>query len=163
MNLFIHLSTHVVLALLAGFIVWLIYRKPLWSFLAGFLSGVLVDLDHLIDYFLAFGWSFNLVYFRRGYEFMKNNKNYTIFHGWEYVIILLVIWMLVKNKTAKAVALALALGLFFHLGTDVVIDKLPIKSYSIIYKIKSNFDVEKMVSPEHWEKHQQDRKKFGFE
>jgi hypothetical protein len=163
MKLFFHLSIHVLLAILAGFLVWKIYRKLFWAFFCSMLAGVLVDFDHFIDYFLAYGWSFNFYYFIKGYEFMKNNKNYTFFHGWEYVAILLLLWLLVKNKFAKTIFLALTLGLFFHLAADVVIDGVPVKSYSIMYKIKNNFDVERLVTPEHWERHQRNREALGFE
>jgi len=163
MNLYLHLSIHVFLALLAAFIVWRIYRIPTWPLFAALFAGLAVDFDHLIDYYLAFGWDFNLYYFLKGLEFVKSNKIYTFFHGWEYVILFLVLWLISKHITVKAVFLSLALGLFFHLASDVVIDKVPVKSYSIIYKAKNNFEIEKLVIPEHWEKHKKIRKDLKFE
>lgn len=162
MALFFHLALHVALSLLAGFLVWIIYRKPLVALLSAIASGVLVDCDHFFDYFLAYGWNFNLYYFNRGFEFMKSNKMYTVFHGWEYVLVLVILWLIFKNITVKTICLALALGLLFHLVVDVCVDKVPVKSYSIIYKAENNFDLEKLVSPEHWEKHQRERKALGF-
>lgn len=163
MNLYLHLSIHIFLALLAGFIVWRMYYVSSWPLITSLVSGVAVDLDHLIDYYLAFGWSFNFYYFQGGLEFLKSNKMYTFFHGWEYVILFVALWLIFKNITAKTVFLSLALGLFFHLAADVAIDKVPVKSYSIIYKAKNNFDIEKLVIPEHWEKHKKIRKDLKFE
>ena len=63
MNLFFHELTHIILSLLAGFLVWIFFDKNISIFLVAFLGGVAVDIDHLFDYFLAFGTKFNLTYF----------------------------------------------------------------------------------------------------
>ena len=149
----LHLSIHVFFAILCGFVAWLAWKKTMAAFLSALISGVAVDFDHLFDYFMAFGWSFNLAYFIKGFEFLKTGKMYTLFHGWEYAIVFGLAVFIFKNKTVKTIFLALSLGLFVHLCSDVIIDKVPIKSYSIIYKIKNNFDLEKLVTPEHWQKH----------
>ena len=160
MDLFFHLSLHILTSIMAGYIVWKIWKKPIAAFLTAFIGGVLIDLDHLIDYFLAFGLSFNLEYFAKGYQFLKSDKIYILFHGWEYVIILIVlaIWI-IKNKTAKSVFLALARGLFFHLSVDCITnDGAKISTYSIIYRTKNNFDLNPLVTPEHYQEHQMRRK-----
>lgn len=158
----LHISIHIILSILAGFIVWKVWKKPAASFISALISGVAVDFDHFIDYYLAFGWNFNLYYFKQGFEFLRSDKMYTLFHGWEYVIMLLLAVLIFRAKAVKTVFLALALGLFFHLSADVIIDGMPAKSYLIIYKIKNNFDIEKLVTPELWEKHQRERETFGF-
>jgi len=113
----------------------------------------LIDLDHLIDYFLAFGPDFRLDYFASGYQFLKSGKIYVLFHGVEYVIIALILAALLKNKACKSAFLAVALGLFFHLSADSVANDIPAKSYSLIYRIENRFELEKLVSREHYEKH----------
>jgi hypothetical protein len=162
LSLPIHLFIHFSLSLLAGIIVWRVWKKPFLVILAALCGGFLVDFDHFIDYFLAFGGNFNLYYFEKGFSFLKSGKMYTFFHGWEYVIILLLIAVFLNNKTAKIFFLALSLGLFFHLCADVIVDKMPIASYSIIHKAHNNFDIEKLVTPEHWEKDQERKKTLGF-
>lgn len=152
MPLTLHIAIHIFLSLAAGFIVWKIYKKPFLAFFFALLSGVAVDLDHFIDYFLAFGFHFRLDYFSQGYQFLKSEKVYVLFHAWEYVIILLIIFLFIKNKTGKAIFLSLALGLVFHLSADILIDAAPIKTYSIIYRAENNFEIEKLAYPEHWEK-----------
>lgn len=157
MDLFLHLSLHILTGILAGYIVWKIYSLPKASFFAGIAGAFFVDFDHLLDYFLAFGWNFNLEYFFKGYQFLKGDKIYVLLHGWEYVIILLIlaIWVL-KNKTAKSVILALALGLFFHLSVDSLTNEgAKISTYSMIYRIKSNFNLKPLVTPEHYLDHQE--------
>lgn len=156
-GLSLHLFIHIFFSLLAGGVVFWFWKKPIASFAAAIAGGVLVDFDHFIDYFLAFGWHFRLDYFKQGYQFLKSDKIYIFFHSWEYVIILLIIVLIAKNKTARSIILGLAVGLFFHLCADVVIDVVPIKFYSIIYRAKNNFEIQKLAYPEHWEKHLQEK------
>lgn len=153
MSLIAHLAVHFVSGLIVGFIVWRIWKKPVLSYLFAILGSVLVDLDHLIDYAIAFGLNFKLEYFLKGYQFLENGKIYVLFHGWEYVIILVVLAVILKSKIVKSAILALALGLFFHISVDVFINVIPIRSYSIIYRVKNNFKIQKLVSSDHYEKY----------
>lgn len=168
MDLFIHLSLHIFTGLLAGFVVWKIWGNSKWSFGFGMMGAFLVDLDHFVDYFLAFGWSFSaswrIEYFLKGYQFLKSDKIYVLLHGWEYAIIfaVLAIWV-IQNKTAKSAILALAIGLFFHLSIDSLMNEgAQIKTYSVIYRIKNNFNLEKLVTPEHYLDHQKRKKLIEF-
>lgn len=158
MSLFLHLLIHLMLAILAGFIVFRIWKKPVVSFLASLAGGVGVDFDHFIDYYLAFGKKWNMAYFQNGYQFLKSDKLYILFHGWEYVIILILAVFIMKNRVIRSIFLALALGLFFHLCADVVIDGLPVSSYSVINRARNNFSLEQIVYPEHWQKHLKQKK-----
>lgn len=159
----VHLSIHLFLSLLAGLIVWRIWKKPFLAAIFGVMGGFLVDLDHFIDYYLAFGWHWNWHYFRDGYQFLSSGKIYVLFHGWEYVAILALLTFLFRNKYVKTIFLSLALALFFHLVTDVVVDDTPIKSYSIIYRLKHNFDVYYISSPENYEKYLKKKLRIKFE
>jgi hypothetical protein len=160
MSLFLHISIHILSGLLAGYFVWRLWKKPLPAFLSSFLGAVVIDFDHFIDYFLAFGFNFSaswrINYFIHGYQFLKTDKIYILFHGWEYVIIFLILGLLIfKNKTAKTVFVALALGMLFHLIYDTNANEgMRFRSYSIIYRAENNFNLEKAVTPEHWIDHQ---------
>lgn len=153
LSLPIHLSIHIFFGFLAGLIVWLIWRKPRAAFFSGFVGGFLIDLDHFIDYYLAFGLKWNWQYFKWGYEFLKSGKIYVLFHAWEYVIILVLLLFLFKNRHARTIILALALGIFFHLVTDVVLDDMPVRSYSLNYRIKNDFAISKIVKEEVYARH----------
>jgi len=159
MPLPLHLSIHLFFALLAGIIIWLIFRRHLLLAISGgILGGFLVDIDHFIDYFLAFHWNFNLSWFLQGYEFLKTDQIHLFFHAWEYVIILLSLGFLLKSKKLIILLFSLALGLFFHLTGDVLMNEgLTIKSYSMIYKIEQDFQIKKLVTPEHYQKDQEKR------
>jgi hypothetical protein len=163
MSLFFHLLIHLSLALIVGIVVWLIWRRPIESFVAALCGGFFVDLDHLIDYFIVFGMSLRLDYFFSGYQFLKSDKIIILFHGWEYAIILGVSMLFLKSKKAKSIALGLFLGLFIHLASDSFLNELPARSYSVLYRIKKEFSIEDLVTPEHYQIHIDKKKSVKFE
>ncbi|MFZ2193143.1 MAG: hypothetical protein WAV31_02780 [Candidatus Moraniibacteriota bacterium] len=146
-----HISIHIFVSLCVGLIVWRIWRKFFCALSFALVGGFLIDFDHFIDYYLAFGWDWKWLYFRNGYEFLKSGKVYVLFHGWEYVVILILLACLFKNKYLKTVFFSLALGLFFHLVTDVIVDKTPIKSYFLTYRIKNNFENKQIINDMNYE------------
>lgn len=163
LSLPVHLSIHIAFSLLAGLVVWRIWGKPFWAFFFALAGGFLVDFDHFIDYYLAFGFDWSLDYFRNGYPFLKSGQILVLFHAWEYAAVLILSALLFKSKIAKTIFLSLALGLFFHLATDVVVDKMPVKSYFIIYRISHNFDIKYLDNPSNYEKYLQRKERVNFE
>ncbi|MDO8566245.1 MAG: hypothetical protein Q7S04_03620 [Candidatus Moranbacteria bacterium] len=165
MSLPIHLFIHFFFAFVAGGISWFFFGNPVLSFISGFLGGVLIDLDHLIDYFLAFGSRWNLSYFIRGYQFLKSDKVYVLFHGWEYVILLAIVVWAVGAQSSLGVALfALGLGGLFHLIADTLINHgMSFRAYSILYRLVNKFEVEKIVTPEHYLEHMREKQSTRFE
>lgn len=148
MALAVHLISHVFISLIIGFLIWKKTGIRSASFLGVFLGGVLIDLDHFFDYFLAFGQHFNLFYFLHGYEFLKSDRLYILSHAYEYVVILLIISLVVNRKKTKVFIFALALGLLSHLMIDIYVNNVKPQSYSILYRAKYNFDLQKLISPE---------------
>lgn len=136
--------------------------------MAAFIGGVLVDLDHLVDYVIAFGTSFDLNFFLKGYQFLKNDKIFVPLHAWEWIPLLLLLYILLKRqhlehrvKLTKYIVtflLAFTLGLSSHLFIDTFSNKLILHGYSIIYRALNNFEVEKLVTEEHYRIHLIDRK-----
>ncbi len=149
----IHFST----ALLIGFLISRRWGKPKLVYPAAIFGAFLVDIDHLVDYFLAFGFDFNLIQFLSGYHFLISDKLYIPLHGWEVVLLfLLFFWWFTKKKsnTAKIIFLILSISLFTHLVEDVFTNRgLTAKTYSLVYRASNNFEIEEIVTSEHWEKH----------
>lgn len=160
----LHLSIHFLLSIIAGAIVWSLWKKPIVSFMAAIFGGVLIDFDHFIDYYLAFRFGWNLDYFSRGYQFLQSGKIYVLFHGWEYVILLLLAAFFVRQQLVlKSLLLAVSIGMFFHLVFDVnVNDGMKIQSYSILYRMEKNFNNKDLVTQEHYQKFLLERKNAPF-
>ena len=151
---------HLMFSLLIGFIAWKLWKKPALAFTSAILSGFLIDADHLIDWFFEFGFLFSLAGFIRGDQFASSDKLFILLHGWEYAIIIIVAFLVVASKSGfaktKTILFALGASLILHLGADSTMnDGLSFRSYSLIQRAKNNFDIEKLVTPEHWEKHKQ--------
>jgi len=151
MFLFFHLFIHLSFSLLVGLI--------FGQFWPALLGGFFIDVDHLIDYFLAFGLKFNPKYFFKGYQFLKSDKIHIFFHGWEIVIggILLAFFV---PKTLATVLLAFSVSLFVHLWLDVYIDKLPAKSYFLLYRLGHHFNLKYLVIKEHYQEHLKQKKEI---
>lgn len=150
MDLFLHELAHFSVGLAIGYFVWKKYDHLFISFIAAFLGAFLIDLDHLIDYFLTFGLSFNLEYFLNSYQFEVSQKTIVAFHGWEYVIILSLVYLYLEKVLKKSKSkikslilpfiLAFTLGMYSHLIIDSLTNDVSMPAYSIIYRMLNNFD-----------------------
>lgn len=163
MPLPIHLLIHFLLAIFVGYLVGRHFKKIGLGILIGFLGGFLIDLDHVLEYFLVYGLHFNLVYFLQGREFLISNQIHLWFHAWEYVPILLFFaCLLKKNKIILTILVTLALAISVHLLSDSIINKFPPKFYSLIYRAEANFSALKLISPEDYQKNQELKLKLGL-
>lgn len=62
-------------------------KSPTKAILVVFITYI-IDLDHLFDYFLHYGASFNFKYFLEGSQFDESGRAFIPFHAWEYLAIL---------------------------------------------------------------------------
>jgi hypothetical protein len=164
MNLYFHELTHVVLSVLVGTIIWQRLHTNISVFFAAFIGGFLIDLDHLLDYFLAFGAKFNLTYFLKGYAFLKTDKIYVFFHSWELVIIFFLLFLLLSNnsfptfkpsnlRTIQILLFSFSLSLFLHLSVDAFTNNMKPQSYFLLYRVHTNFELKKLVTGDHYTHH----------
>ena len=87
-----HILSYVTLALVVSFF----FKKysSVRNFFIGFAVTLLIDLDHIIDYFAYHGFhSFDIWQALSGSYFSFSEKTFVIFHGWEYVILLLLLFI----------------------------------------------------------------------
>ena len=120
---------HVLFALVSVFVVWKKTKSRKLA-LTTVLVAILVDVDHLVDYFSFYGFKFNLANFLEGKYFKVTQKAYVPFHAWEWVILLGII---AKNRGWKSYFTAIALGLFAHLVYDSI-SQSSFLFYSIGYR-----------------------------
>ncbi|KKP29986.1 MAG: hypothetical protein UR15_C0007G0002 [Parcubacteria group bacterium GW2011_GWA2_31_28] len=160
MNLYLHELTHLTLSLFVGLIIWKI-SGSVYVISAALMGGFFIDLDHLLDYFLAFGTKFNLTYFLKGYSFLKTDKIYVIFHSWELIIFLFfTILFFINFITLRALLFSFSLSLFLHLSVDVFTNNMKAQSYFLLYRLFNKFELKTLVTTDHYQKHIE-RKKFN--
>ena len=137
----IDLATHLVLALiLAGFFRWLT-GGWMWPIL-GVIGGILIDLDHFIDYFLYYGFKINLGDFFN-HRYLASGKCRIFFHSWEVIILLWVFslrffWI---TPIAAGMTLHIITDWFFNSRSDLIY-------LSLIYRWRHKFNVDKIFPDE---------------
>lgn len=100
------------------------------------LGGIFIDLDHFIDYFLAYGYRFNIMRFFNCI-FIKNGKLYVFLHSWEIMIVLLIVGM--ANGVHWPIILCLACSM--HILIDNLQKNKPFV-YFLAYRFSKNFDID---------------------
>ncbi len=87
---------------------------------ASFVSGILVDFDHIIDYWIEYGLRFDLKQFFNYFDeknFENRKKLFFVFHAWEWLIVLAAAaWLTGWNLWVT--------GLLIGYGQHMVIDEL---------------------------------------
>lgn len=147
MPLYIHLSIHFIVALLSGYLIGSFFKKRKIGIIFGILGGFLIDLDHVIEYFLVFGIRFNLLYFFESRQFLISDKIRLVFHAWEYVpVLLLLAYFLRKWKNVKVALITLAFAGAIHLVSDIFINGYYFRYYSIIYRYRQEFLAPNLLS-----------------
>ncbi len=108
------------------------------SFGICFSFGFFLDLDHLFDYGLYLKnhqKHFNIKDFLSGKHFAKTHKIFVLLHSWELVIFLWIPYLYFGEIAFWAASLAL----FSHLVVDQVTNKVYLLSYSLLYRLRTNF------------------------
>ena len=126
---------HTVISGAVGGGVWLATGSPAAAG-AAFGAGVLIDVDHLYDYY-------------QRYVKRRQHKVYVLFHAWEYSLIgLLILTMALYHP----VLLGVFLGHLSHVVTDHLVNRLSPFGYSILYRLSRGFD-RGYVTPDDHEQH----------
>jgi len=159
----IHLFIHFALAIAVGYVVGRAFKKPELGIMFGILGGFFIDLDHVLEYFLVFGLRFNIFDFLDGRQFLASGLVRSWFHAWEYIPgLLLVAWLVRKNKTAVTVILALTLGGAVHLATDSLINNYPLRNYSLVYRYQVDFQAERLLNSEQYQEFMENKLKLSL-
>jgi hypothetical protein len=163
MPLYIHLFIHFILAVLVGiYFGWRLKNRWL-GITMGILGGFLIDLDHVLEYFLVYGLNFNLQYFIESRQFLTSDKIRIYFHAWEYFPIFLFLgYLFRKQKCLKIIFFTLAFAGAIHLTTDVFINKYEFKYYSIYYRYINNFSAPQLLDTADYQLNQEYKIKLGI-
>ncbi len=105
--------------------------------LACFLSGIFIDLDHIIDFWIAknrFPFRYKDLYSFCAFE--KSGKLYLLFHSWE---LLSSLWLLCIFFKMDPVWLGFTVGITTHMIFDAFTNSLRPLAYFMVYRIKHDF------------------------
>jgi hypothetical protein len=138
-------TQHAMTSVLISGALYAIFRS--WELTVGsFLSGVLVDADHIIDYWVVHGLRFDVKQFLFYFDeknFQNREKLFFILHGWEWLGMLAVVACLTNwNQWIT--------GLMIGYGQHMVLDEFRNNmnfrlrpyfwGYSLLWRWKKGFD-----------------------
>lgn len=131
---------HLSLSLLIGYACFKFFKR-ISGFVPALLSGFFVDFDHLIDYFIHKGLSFDVSNFISGRHYHETNTSYIFFHSWELVLFLGVLTYYSKKKYFWC---PLVLGLTFHLLWDYLTNPVHWYTYFFTARYLLGFALDKL-------------------
>ncbi|OGX28477.1 MAG: hypothetical protein A2879_05550 [Omnitrophica WOR_2 bacterium RIFCSPHIGHO2_01_FULL_49_10] len=106
-----------------------------------FLSGIFIDLDHILDYFLyEKKIKLDIKDFFYKCEALILNKVYLLLHSYELIIILAIL----AYFTNDYIVLGLLVGFGTHIMLDLVANKVHFLGYSFIFRLINKFNSKKI-------------------
>lgn len=107
-------SGHIITSLGVSAASFLVYRSRNAA-LASFLVGFLIDLDHIIDYIGAHGFTFNWSRFNEACHEKYSGKLYLPLHSFE---LLAIFFLLFKGKARQPYRVGITVSVLTHLLLD---------------------------------------------
>ena len=139
MWLLFHEFLHLSLSLVIWYIIYRYFYKSYFVFLLAIIWWFLIDVDHVLDFWILYPFSLDIKLFFSWNYFYETEKLYVIFHWREFSMILLIIFLLVKSKI-RYLLLVLSLSIFWHLLIDTLSHNMKIQWYSIAYRVYTQFN-----------------------
>jgi hypothetical protein len=134
---------HIVLSGVFSTIVYVVTKSPVTA-VASFISGILIDLDHIPDYLLYKKENISIRKFFAACNENKLEKLFLILHSYEVLLLLaLSAWV-----TRNAFIIGSVSGMTMHLIADIPANKLMPKAYFLMYRMKHGFRQEELLGNE---------------
>lgn len=137
------LKGHVIATLTVSSIIYFVFNS-FSAFISSLIGGILIDIDHLLDYYL-----------HRGFDLrVKNFFNWCYRNQWETLIIffhsielIFIIWLVISVFNLGIFWIGLAIGLSQHIVLDILgnSDMLNLFSYFFIYRFINGFRKEYII------------------
>lgn len=142
---------HIAASAAISFVVYL-YFKSVSCAIISFLSGILIDLDHILDFCLGYGIKRYNLFFKKIYA-VDLKKLILFFHSYEIVILL---WLGIAIIPLGKYWISFTVGLTQHLLFDQFINPITFRGYFLLYRIYHKFDAEKIINKSLLEKRRED-------
>ncbi|MCA1808264.1 MAG: hypothetical protein ABR497_03860 [Kiritimatiellia bacterium] len=126
---------HVAVSLAAGAgLGWAL--KSMTAALACLTAGVLIDLDHIPDYFWNFRRRPDAGHFFHVFKHDVLDRVIVVLHSWELMLLLLLgVWW----TGWRPLGLGLLCGALLHLSLDQLFNRHSPLAYSLIYRLRRGF------------------------
>jgi hypothetical protein len=131
------LEHHTAISVVIAGILYMIFKS--WSLaISSLLTGILIDLDHLFDYFFIHNTRFNIKDFFDYFYEERHQKLVMIFHGWEWLILLGII---AKLTNWNPVITGILIGFVQHIILDIIFNvPTSLRAFFVLWRYKNNFE-----------------------
>jgi membrane-bound metal-dependent hydrolase YbcI (DUF457 family) len=133
---------HVMISVAAGAVI-AYQSKSLYAGAACLVGGVLIDLDHHLDYFISKRKMPTYQELKSFCEEDRSWKPYLIFHSYELFLLL---WICLFYFKLGAVWMGLGVGLTLHIICDQLFNPCKPLSYFFLYRLANRFDQSRIFS-----------------
>jgi hypothetical protein len=150
-------AQHLIISFSLSLAIWM-FLKSLSAAAVCFITGIFMDIDHLLEYLIHFGWrEFSLGNLCRECDtntikkgMFRFRKLYLIFHSVEFSVI----FWLTAIYTKNIYIFALALSYFIHLVFDFIGNSSVVRPYFyfISWRLACNFRTTRMLNKQTLEK-----------
>ena len=111
---------------------WIIFGSSL-------ISGVLIDLDHILDYFMAYGINIRVKQFFEVCHNLKISRVRLIFHSWELLFLLSICAFVMRWNPW---IIGTIVGFTQHIVLDQVFNKPHKLTYFFFWRLKKDFSLQ---------------------
>ncbi len=134
---------HVTFSVIISGILYAIFKS--WGLtIASLISGIFIDLDHIIDYLREYGLPIEV----RKFIYVCNKEQFRrlllILHGWEWLIFL---GAIAKLTDWNLWVTGLLIGYWQHIVLDQLSNNASLLGYSLFWRWGNRFDI-KALHPE---------------
>ncbi|MFH1201369.1 MAG: hypothetical protein V1674_00550 [Candidatus Omnitrophota bacterium] len=133
-------AQHIIITLPFSAAIYL-YFNSLGSALILFFSGILIDLDHILDYRLNGRYRANLKEFYLFCLEKQFDRIFLIFHSLDVILFL---WILITVFKLNIYWIALTVGLSLHIILDLLTNGVYPPAYFLVYRMIKDFKKESM-------------------
>ena len=118
----------------------LYFASHSWSMaIACFVAGVLIDLDHFLDYLVNFSPRLGFRHFFDCFENQVFDRIIVFLHAWEWVVLAIVI----AAVTLSDVTIGIAAGMLLHMTLDQVFNRHNACGYFLLFRLANRFDAKR--------------------
>lgn len=136
------LRSHVVASIMFSTLFFLVFKS--WTIaVVSFFSGVLIDCDHILDYFWEFRKRLRVKELFDAHYNGKISFSGVMLHSWELLFLLNIYAFIIS---CNLWAIGVALGLTQHVALDQIFNKSNRLSYFFLWRLKNKFNAKVMFT-----------------
>lgn len=134
----------------AASVVFAYFSGSLGGAVVCFLSGIFIDIDHFIDYWIVKReLFFTFKELDAFFTYVPEGQLRLLFHSYELLLILWLVWLF---DTTNMIMLGLVSGMSLHMFMDFFVNPVKPLAYFFIYRFKHKFEKESIFVEHYYDR-----------